>query len=245
MERAQKGRNMDKITRYTLFIALQLFSLFSVVYFSITGKPSQVFLGVLSILFLCLPALAQKLFKMQIGLPMYAFILLYAVCPMLGHSYKFYYLLPWWDTFLHTVGGVVFAVFGAYLPRCILKKQQVSVALCVLAGVCFSISISVIWEIIEYIADSFFNTDMQQDTFVYSLRSYLLGDKLGVIGEIGEVTSVTVNGTLLQGYIDIGLIDTMTDIIFETLGAVVYAIIYCIDKGKRFAFRYIGETKNE
>ena len=233
----------EKIARYAVFGVCQLFSVFSFIYFLITGKPSEAFAGALSVAFVCLPYLAEKLFKMQIALPMYAFILLYAVCPMLGHSYKFYYFIPWWDTLLHTVGGVVFAVFGAFLPKTILKKERVSIWLCALFGLFFSVSVSAFWEIIEYTADSLFLTDMQQDTFVHAVYSHLLGDELGGMGRIEEIFLVTVNGTKLEGYIDLGIIDTMTDIIFETLGALVYAVFYLIDKGKHISFRYIGRTQ--
>lgn len=235
----------EKMIRYIFFAICQLFCVGSLVYFSVTGTLSQALICALSVGCLCLPDLAERLFKMKIGLPMYLFVLAYAVCPTLGHAYKFYYLIPWWDTLLHTVGGVVFAVLGAYLPKIILKKEDVSVLLCALTGLLFSVFVAVVWEIIEYTADSLFFTDMQQDTFVHSIYSYLIGDKLGEIGAIGGITSVTVNGVTLDAYIDVGLIDTMTDVIFETLGALAYAVVYLIDKGKRVSIKYINRKENE
>lgn len=245
MEKTKIQWTKVKIARLCAFCVCQAFSLVSLVYFALTGTLSQALICVLSVLCLCLPDLAERLFKMKIALPLYLFVLAYAICPMLGHAYKFYYHIPWWDTLLHTVGGVVFAIFGAYLPKVFLKKNEVSVLLCAALGLFFSISVSAVWEIIEYAADMLLHTDMQQDTIVSSLYSYLIGDTIGEIGAIEEIYGVTVNGVPLKGYIDLGVIDTMTDVIFETLGALAYFIVYLIDKGKRTAFTYLGKPQIE
>ena len=243
MEKTKTEWTKGKIARLCAFCACQAFSLISLVYFAVTGKLSQTLVCALSVACLCLPDLAQRLFKMKIALPLYLFTLAYAICPMLGHAYKFYYYIPWWDTLLHTVGGVVFAIFGAYLPKVFLKKNEVSVLLCAALGLFFSISVSALWEVVEYSVDMLFHTDMQQDTIVSSLYSYLIGDTLGEIGAIEEIYGVTVNGVKLQGYIDLGIIDTMTDVIFETLGALAYFTVYLIDKGKHTGFTYLGKTE--
>ena len=49
--------------------------------------------------------------------------------------------------------------------------------------------------------------DMQDDTIIHGLTSYLLGDSLGMTGSILNIQSVSVNGVRLpvDGYIDIGL----------------------------------------
>ena len=248
MEKTKTEWTKVKITRLCAFCACQAFSLVSLVYFAIAGMLSQTLICLLSVICLCLPDLLERLFKMKVALPLYLFVLAYAICPMLGHAYKFYYRIAWWDTLLHTVGGVVFAIFGAYLPKVFLKKNDVNLLLCAAFGLFFSISVSAVWEIIEYAADSLLHTDMQQDTIVSSLYSYLIGDKVGEIGAIETIYGVTVNGVPMQGYIDVGLIDTMTDVIFETLGALAYCIVYLIDKGKRTALAYLGKpqtAKNE
>ena len=68
---------------------------------------------------------------------------------------------------------------------------------------------------------------------INSLTSYLLGDTLGVTGSIENIQSVTVNGVQIPGYIDIGLIDSMLDMLLETLGAMVACLVLWLDKVKR------------
>ena len=81
--------------------------------------------------------------------------------------------------------------------------------------------------------DRWFGLDMQRDTLVSAIHSYDLGSATGVIGSIDSIESVVVNGVPLEGYIDIGLIDTMGDMMIETFGAVVYAVVFALDKGRR------------
>ena len=76
--------------------------------------------------------------------------------------------------------------------------------------------------------------DMQDDTVIHGLTSYLLGDSLGMTGSILIIQSVSVNGFLLpvDGYIDIGLIDTMLVMLLETVGAIAACVIILLDKDR-------------
>lgn len=218
-----------------------LFCLFSIVFFLIKKDIPKALMGLSCIFFLSIPDSFQRLFRFRIQTALYFFILIYAICPLLGFSYKFYYMFGWWDDLLHCFGGVVFAMFGAYLPKVINKKAPTSLALCALFGLVFSIAVSGVWEFIEFGMDSIFHTDMQKDVLLIEMRpSYLLGEMLGLpidqMGDFGTITDVTVNGTQLTGYIDVGLLDTMGDMLIQSLGAVVYTTIYLVGKGKFFVF---------
>lgn len=249
-----KTVSRETLVRLCAFVAFQLFNLFSIVYFTVkliqgTGLATQLLYSLVSVLFVCIPDIAQKLFKFRIATPVYIFLLIYAVCPLLGHSYDFYYEITWWDKLLHITGGVVFALFGAYLPKLITKDDNCNMWICILVGVCFSISIAVLWEFFEFAMDTFFHTDMQKDTLVSSIYSYKLnevvGGNLGTILNIEEVATVINREYIINGYIDIGRVDSMLDLLVETLGALVFAVIYAIDKGVHTSFHLITEKKEE
>lgn len=229
-----KAWSKEKIVRFCAFVVCETFCLFSLIYFSAISfrGVSKILICLLSALCVCAPTLAEKLFKFRVATPVYIFVLLYAICPMLGHAYKFYYLIEWWDSLLHATGGVVFALLGAYLPTLFGKKEGNNVLLCAAFAFLFSVFVAAAWEFIEYGCDVFLESDMQQDAWISEIHSYLLGTSMGETGAIEGIESVVVNGQTLQGYIDIGLIDTMTDMLVETLGAAVYAGIYLLDKGK-------------
>ena len=68
---------------------------------------------------------------------------------------------------------------------------------------------------------------------------------------IRNITDVSVNGKSmgLGGYLDIGLIDTMKDLLVNFIGAVVFSVIgyfYIKNRGKgRFARRFIPRLKSK
>ncbi|CCY06239.1 uncharacterized protein BN494_00027 [Eggerthella sp. CAG:1427] len=172
---------------------------------------------------------------------LFVFSLLYLLASMSGRIYKLYYLVAHWDKLLHLCGGVVFALLGSYLPVLINKKYENDRLLRVLFAVLFSISASALWEFYEFGMDRWFGMDMQRDTIIQAIHSYDLGDAVGVIGSIDQIDSVIVNGEPLEGYIDIGLIDTMGDMMIETAGAVAYAAAFALDKGRHPAFIRVTE----
>lgn len=235
-----------------VLFAMQLFNSVSFVYFLVAwilhkATLTQVVMCIASVLFVCLPDIAQKLFRFRMASPVYIFCLVYAVCPMLGHTYGFYYFIPFWDKLLHLTGGVVFALFGAYLPKAFLKDEKVSYKLCAFSGVLFSVFVACAWEFVEFGLDSLFLTDMQKDSVITQIHSYKLGDILG--GELGEILRVenvqtVINGEYyIDGYIDVGRTDTMYDLLIETAGAVVFCIAYAVDKGKHLAFHLLPKEE--
>jgi uncharacterized membrane protein YjdF len=197
-----------------------------------SGEPDRLLLAFATLLLAALPMLMEKLLHCRISLPVYIFALAYAVGPMLGHCWKLYYTVPAWDKLLHISGGVMFAILGAYFFDLLAKNKELPVVRTIFA-LCFSMAIAVLWEFCEFGADTFLGMDMQDDTVIHSLTSYLLGESLGVTGSIENIESVVVNGVALPGYIDIGLIDSMLDMLLETLGAMVTCLMLWINRGKR------------
>ena len=210
----------------------ELFTICTILMLLTGSEPDRLLLAFATLLLAALPMLMEKLLRCRIALPIYLFALAYAIGPMLGHCWKLYYTVPIWDKLLHISGGVMFAILGAYIFDLLVKDKALPVVR-ILFSLCFSIAIAVLWEFCEFGADIFLGMDMQDDTVIHSLTSYLLGDRLGVTGSIEQIQSVTVNGIRLPGYIDIGLIDSMLDMLLETLGAAVTCMLLWFRKGMR------------
>jgi len=212
-------------------ILCEIFTVFTITIVLEGGEADRLALAFGTLLLAALPLLVEKLFRCSISLPVYLFALAYAIGPMLGHCWKLYYTVPVWDKLLHICGGVMFAILGAYFFDRLVKGSAYPAAKTIFA-LCFSMAIAVLWEFCEFGADTFLGMDMQDDTVVYGLTSYLLGDALGVTGSIENIQSVVVNGITLPGYIDIGLIDSMLDMLLESIGAAVTCLILWLDKGR-------------
>ena len=213
-------------------ILCEIFTVCTILMLLASGEPDRLLLAFATLLLAALPMLLEKLLHCRISLPVYIFALAYAIGPMLGHCWKLYYTVPVWDKLLHISGGVMFAILGAYFFDLLAKNKELPVVRTIFA-LCFSMAIAVLWEFCEFGADIFLGMDMQDDTVIHSLTSYLLGDSLGVTGSIENIESVVVNGVALPGYIDIGLIDSMLDMLLETLGAMVTCLMLWINRGKR------------
>lgn len=228
--------------RISVALALSV-ALFSILFFAVQKRWSDMALSFGTIAFVLTPFALERLLRFRVTPCIYVLIIVYTVCPLLGSSYRLYLKLSWWDDMLHGFAGLVFAMFGAYLPYR-LNKKNASLPLCVLSAFVFSVAVSCVWEFVEFGMDSFFGTDMQKDTWLTSLRpSYLLGKMLGLPESVlagGDVTLTTTitnpDGTeqILNGYLDIGLLDTMHDMLIETTGALIYAVTFAITKGKKF-----------
>ena len=102
---------------------------------------------------------------------------------------------------------------------------------------CFSMTIGVLWEFFEFFGDMLFKTDMQKDYVVNAISSTLLGSGTKDPKVIENIHSTVVSGKLLDvdGYLDIGLYDTMKDLFVNFIGAVVFSFIgyfYVKTRGK-------------
>lgn len=227
-------RKKENVLRSVTFVLCQAFCLFSIFYLAGNAGGTELLLAVASVGLVCVPWLVEKLFHCRIATWLYVFCLLYAIGALLGHGYDFYYILPWWDLLLHLCGGVVFAVLGVFLADVLNRGKPCSVLLTVVFALCFSLAVSVVWEFFEYAMDTFFAMDMQNDTVVTAIHSYSLGSGLGELVSIPEISTVVVDGAALpvEGYLDIGLHDTMNDMLIEGLGAVVCVALYAADRGR-------------
>ena len=84
--------------------------------------------------------------------------------------------------------------------------------------------------------DVLFLTDMQKDTVVDTIATVGL-DSHGCMTVLQNIESMAVNGQELSinGYLDIGLHDTMADLFVNFIGAVVFSVLgyfYIRHRGK-------------
>ena len=221
--------------RMWFWTVCELFVLYSMLRSLHSGPASDALVCLLVGIGVAVPYILEA-FGYRMSDMLFVFSLLYLLASMSGRIYKLYYLVAHWDKLLHLCGGVVFALLGSYLPVVINRKYENDRLLRVLFALMFSISVSALWEFYEFGMDRWFGMDMQRDTIIHAIHSYDLGEATGVIGSIDQIDSVIVNGEPLEGYIDIGLIDTMGDMMIETAGAAAYAVVFALDKGRHPAF---------
>ena len=217
----------------------------------------NVFLCALTLVLLIMPSLIQINLKIELPTALEIIMLLFIfAAEILGEIQAYYEKIPMWDTVLHTLNGFLMAAIGFALVDILNRNKkisfQLSPAFLAVVAFCFSMTIGVIWEFFEFGMDQIFHLDMQKDTIVNTIYSVMLDPAGGnhVVGVTG-IRDVAVNGESLGlgGYLDIGLLDTMEDLLVNFIGAVVFSIIgyfYVKNRGKgKFARRFIPRLKTK
>ena len=214
----------------------------------------NVFLCVLTLLLLVIPSLVQVTFKVELPTTLEIIILMFIfAAEILGEISEFYLMFPFWDTVLHTLNGFLMAAIGFSMVDLLNRSENVKFNLSPLflaiVAFCFSMTIGVLWEFFEFGMDQIAGYDMQKDTVVHMIRSVTLDPEgRNVPYVIGGITETAVNGTELGlgGYLDIGLIDTMQDLIVNFIGAFIFSIIgffYVKNRGKGIIVRRLVPTR--
>ena len=193
----------------------------------------NVFLCGLTLLLLVIPSLVQITFKVELPTMLEIIILVFIfAAEIMGEISEFYLMFPFWDTVLHTINGFLAAAIGFSLVDLLNRSEKtvfnLSPLFLAIVAFCFSMTIGVIWEFFEFGMDTLIGYDMQKDTVLHTIRSVTL-DPAGrnVPYVIKGITETAVNGQELGlgGYLDIGLIDTMQDLIVNFIGAAVFSVL--------------------
>ena len=229
----------ERIVRGTAFLVCFVFAAITLTRTLAGTRTESILVAAATVMLVFAPWLAERLFNRRLSTGLYLFCMFYAIGPMLGVCYNFYYRISWWDKMLHIFGGLAFALFGIYLFELLGGEGKRKRLVAALFALCFSIAVSAVWEFAEFGADQFLGMDMQSDRIVHSIRSYSIGTGVGLTGIIEQIHTVSVNGKLLpiDGYLDIGLLDTMLDMLLESGGALAVSLLYLVDKGEHFALR--------
>lgn len=193
----------------------------------------NVFLCILTLVLMIMPSVVQATFKVEFPSALEIVVLVFIfAAEILGEISAFYMKFPYWDTVLHTLNGFLCAALGFSLVDIMNTQRKLKFELSPLfmaiTAFCFSMTIGVMWELFEFAMDMIFKLDMQKDTVVNAISTVLLDPtQSNECVYIADIYDVAVNGNSLGlgGYLDIGLMDTMYDLIVNFIGAVVFSVM--------------------
>src|SRR5699024_2838811 len=143
----------------------------------------------------------------------------------------FYGYFKMWDIALHTLNGFLAAGVGfslVYLLDKNAKGINLNPLFLAMVTFCFSMTVGVMWELIEYSADRWMNLDMQKDRIVQEINSVSIGAEKNAIYHIENIERTVIESkdesgnnietVIDDGYLDMGIIDTMKDLFVNLLG---------------------------
>lgn len=215
------------------------------------------FTCVLVLVLFMIPLFLERSLAIKLPSTLEIIILLFIfAAEILGELQCYFIQYPNWDTMLHTTSGFLCAAVGFSLIDILNRDSKIKFSLSpvyvAIVAFCFSMTIGVLWEFFEFGADRVLGLDMQKDTVVHTITSVSLDETMqNKPVTISDIHCVQVDGQDLgfDGYLDIGLYDTMEDLFVNFIGAVTFSIIgffYLKQRGKgRFARQFIPVIKEE
>jgi len=126
-----------------------------------------------------------------------------------------------------------------------VESFNLSPVFIVIVAFCFSMTVGVFWEFFEYGMDKYFGFDMQKDTYVSDLKSVELDNtKSNEVVEIKDINRTIIvdkdlNTYQLNGYLDIGLYDTMDDLKVNFVGAAIFSAFGYVYLKTKEKFKFI------
>lgn len=161
-------------------------------------------------MFIIVSLLPMFMKKLDLDVPdfVYIFFIIFCLAHFLcGEILGFFVKFKWWDSLLHTFSGMFIALLSFSLINLLNKNAgdfKLNIGFSILFAFCLTVTIGVVWEIIEYAIDAWFDTNMQ--------RAY--------------VSTLSGRGEAFVG--TDALKDTMKDLMLDSLGGGIVCIICAI-----------------
>lgn len=250
----------NKRSSLVIYLILRFLVIICMILQILRGDLNNALLCLLSLILLFAPLFIQN--KFEITLPNDLEIAIYLFifsAEILGEIDNFFGIIPYWDIILHTINGFLATAVGFSLVDLLNKNSKninLSPFYLCLVAFCFSMTIGVLWEFFEYGCDKFLNVDMQKDTVIQKISSVALNpdgeNKAVVVDDIGKTIIYDTNGDVLQvidnGYLDIGLNDTIEDLFVNFIGAIVFSCFAFLDlkhnRSNSFINRFVPTKGN-
>lgn len=203
MQKKKNGFSAGKLEVFMRYFFIVL--TFGAIILSIFQKQWEVLVsGFFTIILFMLPSLYSK--KKNISIPpvFQIVILLFIFASMyLGEIHDYFYKYAWWDSMLHSVSAIILSYIGFLLIFTLNRDKNIHMRLSpffiALFTFCFALTIGTLWEIFEFAVDALFGANMQ---------------KARNLEEIYGVFDTRL-----------GVIDTMRDLIVDSIGALLVSVI--------------------
>ena len=159
----------------------------------------QCILGVFAI---GVPTFFSKKLKFAVPTLIYYLYMIFLYCAIfLGEVRNFYYVVPHWDTILHTFSGAMLGALGfsfiSFLNKEEKSAMKMSPIFVAVFAFSFAVMLGVLWEIYEFTFDGLLGLNMQK---------FMLEDKTQLVGRAA-------------------LTDTMKDLIVDAVGAFIMSFL--------------------
>lgn len=211
-----KKNNIEKLN-IIISWSIRILLFITIIIAIYTKRHENVFIAFFAILATFLPYLIEKKTKVYLPISLQTVIvILIYLAEGLGETQKFYYTIPWWDNMVHMASGGVLGILGIIFVY-LLNKNKVN--------------------------------KIQLSPFFVVLFAFCFAIMIDVIWEIYEFGMDRIFGMNMQKFRlagENGLVDTMTDLIADTIGGFIVSLVsYNILKKIKIKEKIIEETSEK
>lgn len=149
----------DKIFRLINLILMALLMLTCIglsIYYATIGDPNNRVLASIGVAVLfVLPVILELIFRRRLSNFVFLCYTIYAILAgLIGCVFNMYNLVSWYDIFIHCLMGYLFGFVGLFLISKIDNYKKLKPLTIILFSFFLALSIELIWELMEWFADS-------------------------------------------------------------------------------------------
>ncbi len=219
-----KGRLRTGLAVSIISAVFILFCIGSAIYFAVSGKTQNTLMSLVFPLIVVLAYILEYNLKMRL-MPLFC-VVFYIMCTsnICGNGYGMYEMGFNFDKIMHTLSGIVFTCLGYALMKLAMRGDGGNkIVACLIGAFCFCMATAAVWEIYEYFVSEVLHDDMQGNQIVYTID---------YIKEVEKTIIYYTDGTseVVEGYIDIGLFDTLGDMTVCFFGSLVTIAVLAAER---------------
>lgn len=172
-----------------LYYGMRVLVILAIALFALAGDFLDAVMAGLILVLMLIPRFLSRQYRFHLPFELELFVVSFTFLTLfLGSLNNFYERFSWWDNLLHFQSGILLGFIGFilvyFLNEGTPRKLALSPFFIAFFSVCFSMAMSVVWEVYEFTMDSAFGFNMQRS----------------------------------------GLVDTMADLIVNSIGAIIVGV---------------------
>lgn len=162
-------KNRNSKLAIGMAIIMEIILICGVIFNIVLKQWGYIYLYCIASVCIILPFVLTKIANIkEIMLPhsfQFAFLVFILLANYLGEIIQLYTKFWWWDLFLHGIFGSYAVIIGLHLTEdIIIKPKEITEKrfgiFRLVFAFCFTITLGTVWEILEFLGDYFFKTDM-------------------------------------------------------------------------------------
>lgn len=162
-----KGNRAFRIVNDILAVAMIAICVVMLVIFGKKGDPNNRLLVTIAVLVVTIiPYIIEQIMRRRFSnVFLFGFLSYMVVAGIIGSVFNVYYTEFWYDRFVHTLMGFIFAMVGLIIVSKLTDYKKLSVSAVIFFVFTFSLAVECVWELFEWFTDLYLGQTAQGGAF--------------------------------------------------------------------------------